>query len=145
MLAEDFVLEHFREAQNGVERRAQFVAHRGEKARLGQIALLGPATAFVGDGFLALKLGKDRVFFRAQRQHADNAAIEPIGDQPEQQLRPQGDQRHDRRHIAAHLPVAQQDGNCDRHRARQHRQRQVAGHHGAHRQQHQPGGQRETP
>ncbi len=39
--AEQFVLHHFRKAENGVQRRAQFMRHGGEEPRFGEARLLG--------------------------------------------------------------------------------------------------------
>src|SRR6185312_8429496 len=38
---QQFRLQHFRKADDRIERRAQFMAHRGEELRLGDIGLLG--------------------------------------------------------------------------------------------------------
>ena len=43
--AEDLVLEHFGKAENCVERRAQLMAHRCQKAGFREIGLLGPRLA----------------------------------------------------------------------------------------------------
>ena len=45
------------EAENGVERRAQLVAHCGEEARLGEVGLLGAEPRLVGDRLGLLELG----------------------------------------------------------------------------------------
>ena len=45
MRAEQLGLHHFGEAEDGVERRAQFVAHRRQEARLGEIGALRRAAA----------------------------------------------------------------------------------------------------
>ncbi len=44
---EQFGLQHFGEADDGIERCAQLVAHRGEELRLGDVGLLGVAPGFV--------------------------------------------------------------------------------------------------
>ena len=62
--AEQFALHHFGEPEDGVERRAQFMAHRRQKARLGQIGALGAAARLVGIELGLLEFGDERVLFR---------------------------------------------------------------------------------
>ena len=49
VLAEDFRLHHFGEAEDGVERRAQFVAHLREEARLRDVGGFRALARLVGD------------------------------------------------------------------------------------------------
>jgi hypothetical protein len=50
--SEQFAFHNFGKPKNGVERRAQFMAHRGEKAGFGEICRLGAAA-----GQIAVCLG----------------------------------------------------------------------------------------
>ncbi len=52
-----FLHDHFGEADDGVERRAQFVAHGGEEAGLGRIRLLGGGARQIERLFLHLSVG----------------------------------------------------------------------------------------
>ena len=45
--AEQLRLQHFGKADDGVERRAELVAHRREELRLGDVGLLGVAAGLV--------------------------------------------------------------------------------------------------
>ena len=52
-----FLNDHFGEADDGVERRAQFVAHGGEKAALGRVGLLGGGARQIERLFLDFAVG----------------------------------------------------------------------------------------
>ena len=52
-----FLLQHVRETDDGVERRAQFVAHGGEKTALGGIGALGLGARVLERLLLKLTLG----------------------------------------------------------------------------------------
>ena len=81
MLAEEFTFHDLGKAQDGVERGAELVAHRGEEAALGEARLLGPAARLVGvqlrlfeldDQFVLLGLeqqGRERRRVQAPRQN----------------------------------------------------------------------------
>ena len=55
--AASFVRQHFRKADDGVERRAQLVAHGGEEPALGGIGALGFRARVLERLFLHLALG----------------------------------------------------------------------------------------
>ena len=55
--AEHLVRHHFGEADDGVERRAQFVAHIGEEARLGAVGLFGEIARLDQFALVGLALG----------------------------------------------------------------------------------------
>ena len=65
------------EAENGVERGTQLVAHGGEEARLGEVGLLGARPRLVGDRFRLLELGDQRVLLGAELEHGDDGRVEP--------------------------------------------------------------------
>ena len=68
MRSENLVLHHFGEAENGVERRAQFVAHLREEARLGDVGGLGAVARFVGNGLGLFQFADQHVLFGARLQ-----------------------------------------------------------------------------
>ena len=63
---EHLVLHHFREAEDGVERRAQLVAHRRQEARLGEVGFFGAAARFVRDRLGCPSSAISRSFSRAE-------------------------------------------------------------------------------
>ena len=139
MLAEHFRLHHFGEAENGVERRAQFVAHLREEARLGDIGGFGAAARFVGDRLGLFELADQRVLFGARHQRRQRGGVKPVGQQGEVALR---GHRHGRRGCSrAGCPCRakiERDRRGDRNRGGKHRHRQARGQHARHRdhQQH---------
>ena len=68
MRAENFALHHFGEAENGVERRAQFMAHLREEARLGDIGGFGAVARFVGNRFGLFEFADQHVLLGARLQ-----------------------------------------------------------------------------
>jgi hypothetical protein len=66
MRPEDLALHHLGEAEDGVERRAQLMAHLCEKARLGDVGGLGAAARLVGDRFRLLELADECILLRAR-------------------------------------------------------------------------------
>ncbi len=81
--AEQFALHHFREAEDGVERGAQFVAHGGEKARLGEVGALGPPPRLVGIEPRLFELGDERVLLRLERDVACGSRVQALDDDEE--------------------------------------------------------------
>jgi hypothetical protein len=57
--AEHLARHHLGEAQNCIERRSQFMAHRGKETGLGEIGFLGAAAGFIGDGLGDLQFGDE--------------------------------------------------------------------------------------
>ena len=78
MRAEELGLHHLREAEDGVERRAQLVAHGREEARLGEVGLLGAAPRLVGVRLGLLQLGDQRVLLGPELQRGDGGGEEPV-------------------------------------------------------------------
>ena len=70
--AEHLVHQHVGEADDGVERRAQLVAHHGEEAALGDVELVG-AGAHRGD------LGAQRGDLVVRPQHRDQRSVRIAG------------------------------------------------------------------
>ena len=98
MGAEQFVLQHLGEAENGVERRAQLMAHGGEEARLGEIGLLGAPARFVGIGLGLLQFADEIVLLDAEEQALARHMVEALGQHHEEHLRraDEGEQREAR-------------------------------------------------
>ena len=71
---EHLVGHHLGEAEDGVERRPQLMAHRGEEARLGEVGFLGAAARLVRHRLGRLQLGDQRVLLACGR----TAASAPI-------------------------------------------------------------------
>ena len=142
---ENFRLHHLGETQNGVERRAQLVAHLGEEARFGDIGGLGAAAGFVGDRFRLLELADQRVLFGARFQRGERGRIKPVGEQREIAF---GGQRHGGEDVIVQRSLGGEidgDGEGDRQREREHRDRQARRqharyrHHEQHDEQHEGG------
>ncbi len=87
MGAEHLVLHHLREAQDGVERRAQLVAHGGEEAGFGEVGLLGAPARLVGIGLGLFQLAEDRVLLGPGLQGRDRRGVEVVRQEQEEQLR----------------------------------------------------------
>ena len=138
MLAEHFRLHHFGEAENGVERRAQLVAHLREEARLGNVGGFGALARFVGNGFGLFQFADQRVFFRARFQRRQRGRIQAIGQHREIALR---GHRHDGEDVVAQRALqreVERDRRGDRKRRGEGRDRQARGQHAGNRdhQQH---------
>ena len=73
MRTEDLVLHHFGKAEDGIERSAQFVAHLGKKARLGDVGGFGAVACLVGNRLGLFQFADQRVFLGAclQRRKAE--------------------------------------------------------------------------
>ena len=95
--AEQLALHHLGEAEDGVERRAQLVAHGGEEARLGDVGGLRAPARLVGDRFLLLDLGDQRVLLGAELEHGQRRGVEPLGQEDEVDVQADRHGRH--RHI----------------------------------------------
>ena len=81
--AENLALHHFGEAEDGVEWRAQLVAHLGEEARLGDIGGFGAPARLVGNRLRLFELADQRVLLRARFERRQRRRVEPIGKQGE--------------------------------------------------------------
>ena len=97
MAAEQFVLHHFREAEDRIERRAQFVAHGREESRLGQICLFRSAARFVGIGLGALEFADQFVFLGLGVKRGQRGLVEAARQRNEIDLRA-ADERGRREH-----------------------------------------------
>ena len=117
MFAEHFGLHHFGETENGVEWRAQFVAHLRQEARLGNIGGLGALACFVGNHLGLFEFADQRVFFGARFQRRQGRRIEPIGENGEVTLRRH---RHDGENVIAQVTL-QREVERDRRRHREGR------------------------
>ena len=92
MGAEQLGLHYLGEAEDGVERRAQLVAHRGEEARLGEVRFLGAVAGEVAVGLGALELGDELVLLGLQAEGLQRRHAEVAGEHHEI------DQRAQRQH-----------------------------------------------
>ena len=76
-LAENLILHHFGEAEDGVERRTQLVAHLRQKARLRDVGGFRAAARFVGLVALGLfEFTDQRVLFGARLDGRQRRAVD---------------------------------------------------------------------
>ena len=92
---EDLGLHHLGESEDGVERRAQLVAHLGEEARLGDVGRFRAAARLVGDRLGGFELADQRVLLGARLERGELGRIEPVGQQREIALRGDRQDRQD--------------------------------------------------
>ncbi len=78
MATEDLALHHFGKAENGVQRRAQFMAHLREEARLGDIGGFGAVARFVGDGLGLFEFADQGVLLGAGFQRRERGRMQPL-------------------------------------------------------------------
>ena len=139
MRAENLALHHLGEAEDGVERRAQFVAHLREEARFRDIGGFGAMPRLVGDRLGLLELADQRVLFGARFQRRQRGRVQAMGKEREVAF---GRDRQRRQHVIVEA-AAQQEIQRDRHRHRHGRRkggdRQIGREHAGDRdhQQHQ--------
>ena len=125
MRAEHFGLHHLGEAEDGVERRPQFVAHLGEELRLGDVGAFRAPPRVVGYQFRLFELADQRVLLGARHQRRQARRIEPMGEQREIAL---SGNRHDAEDVVVQVALqreVQRDGEGHRHGCREHRDRQA--------------------
>ena len=67
-------LHHLGEAEDGVERRAQLVAHGRQEARLGEVGLLGAPPRLVGIELGLLELGDEGILLGPELERLDRRA-----------------------------------------------------------------------
>ena len=72
----DLVLHDLGETHDGVERRAQLVAHIGEEFRLREIGRLGLEPGFVGGLFLSFQLVDEKVFVGPVFEHGERGLLQ---------------------------------------------------------------------
>ena len=108
VLAEQFVLHDLRKAENGIQRCAQFMAHRRQKPRFCQIGLFRPAAGLVGIGLGLLQLANQRILFRLECQGVDRCLVDAIGQDHEIHLCPRRQQRQ-RHRFEAILEIHEHD------------------------------------
>ena len=80
---EQLALHHLREAENGVERGAQLVAHGGEKAGFREVRALGPPSRLVRVELGLLEFGDERVLLRLKRDVARRGGVQALHDDEE--------------------------------------------------------------
>ena len=102
------------EAENGVERGTQLVAHGGEEARLGEVGLLGARPRLVRDRFRLLELGDQRVLLGAELEHGDDGRVEPAH-QPDE-IDVHADRHGGHRPVERVVEQGEADDDGDRHR-----------------------------
>jgi hypothetical protein len=78
MATEDLALHHFGEAENGVQRCAQFMAHLREEARLGDIGGFGAVARFIGDGLGLFEFADQGVLLGAGFQCRERGRMQPL-------------------------------------------------------------------
>ena len=133
MRPEHLALHHLGKAQDGVERRAQLMAHLRQEARLGDVGALGAAPRFVGNRLGLLEFADQRVLLGAGLERRERRRVQPVRQHGEIGLR---GQRHGRENVVVHA-AAQREIERDRDRHRRgrgaHRHRQGRGQHARHR------------
>ena len=87
---EHLALQDLRKAHDGIERRAQFMAHGGEEGRLRLVGFLGPLFFFFGLGLFAPQVSDEAVLLRTENQHVARRFLKIAGHQQEE-----GFKRHD--------------------------------------------------
>ena len=126
MRSEQFAFHDFGKAKNGVERRAQFMAHRGEEAGFGEICRLGAAAGQIAVCLGLFELGDQLVLFGLKRQRFERSPVQLPGNEHEIELRT-ARQRNQRQGSIGKARWTQETKRCDGHR------RQGAGHRGRNR------------
>ena len=114
MGAEQFGLHHFGKAEDGIERRAQFMAHRGEEARFGEIGFFGPPPCLVGIGLGLFEFGDQRFLFHAEGERGERGRIEALGEDDEIELGGGGENRQRQRFVIVIRLHEDDDGERDR-------------------------------
>ena len=102
--AEHFLAHHLREAEDGVERRAQLVAHGGEKARLGEVGVLGAPPCLLRHRLGGLDLGQQRILLGAEGKQHQRGTVQLVGDIGEEGQR--GDQHRHHQRIGRRVAAA---------------------------------------
>ena len=75
MRPEDLRAHDLGKAEDGVERRAELMAHGGEKAGLCLVRFLGARSRLVGDRLRLLELGDQRVLLGAEPDHGGDGGV----------------------------------------------------------------------
>src|SRR5262249_33781345 len=75
---EYFSLHHLGKAKNGIEWRAQFVAHLGKKSRLGDVGSFCSPARFIGNRLRLLKFTNQRIFLRRRCQRRQRDEIKAM-------------------------------------------------------------------
>ena len=141
--AKNFALHHFREAENGIERSAQLVAHLREEARLRHVGGFGTVAGFVRDRLGLLEFADQGVLFGAGFQRRQRGRMQAMCEQGEVAFRGDGQRRE---HVIIECATQQEvhgDGGRDRNGRREGRDRQAGrqhagdGDHQQHHKQHQ--------
>src|SRR5665213_1284875 len=137
-VAEHFRLHHLRKAKNGIERRAQFVAHLREEARLRNIGGFGALACLIGNRLGLFEFADQRVLLGARFQRRQRGRIKPVGEHGEIAL---CGRRHDGEDVIAQRALQREierDRRGDREGGRECRDRQARSQHARHRhhQQH---------
>ena len=86
--AEQLRLQHFGKADDGVERRAQLVAHRREELRLGDVGLLGVTARLVRHLARFLELVDERVLLGLVHHRLELGAVKLAGEDRRRRSRP---------------------------------------------------------
>ncbi len=81
--SEQLPLHHLRKAEDRVKGRAQLMAHRCEKPRLGQIGAFGPAARLVRTELGLFELGDERILLLLKRDVALGRRMQALDDDKE--------------------------------------------------------------
>jgi hypothetical protein len=119
--SEYFAFHHLGEAQNRVQRRAQFVAHLRQETRLGDIGGLGMAPCFVRLGLGLFEFADQRILFGPRLERSERRREQAVRQHREVALRRH---RQGGKDVAVHVS-AQQEIERDR-----SRHRRAGGEHG---------------
>ena len=81
-------------AEDGIERRAQLVAHGGEEAGLRLVRFLGARSRLVGNRLRLLELGDQSVLLRAEPDHGGDGGVRAAHQPDEIDIDADGHSRH---------------------------------------------------
>ena len=125
VLAEELAFHDFGKPQNGIERGAELVAHRGQKAALGQARLLGTPPRFIRVQLRLLEFDDQVVLLRLKRQRRPRGGVEPFRQDQEIELRATRDEQEREHLVARHQPreCRDRDGQRDETRIDPHGER----------------------
>ena len=113
--SEQFAFHDFGKAENGIERRAQLMAHRGKEAGFGEICCLGAVAGQIAVCLGLFELGDEFVFLGLKRKRCERGRMQPHRKQHEIKLRA-AHQRDQGVGSIGRACGAQETKNCQGHR-----------------------------
>ncbi len=144
MRAENLALHHLGEAEDGVQRRAQLVAHLREEAGFGDVGGFGAVACFVRDRLGLFQLADQGVFLGACFQGSESGGVQAMRQQHEIALGGERERGQDVVVQRAGHRKAQRHGDGDRRGGGKRCDREIGGEHARYcdHQQHQEHHQR---